>query len=470
MAAMVRRHRVLIVILVPAAAVRLAATLAYRPALYFNDSFEYVGVARRLFPYQAKPDGYPLLLRLLEPAHSLRLVATLQHLLGLGVGIALYALLLRLRLPAWAAALSVAPPLLDGNIIQLEEVILSDTLFTSLLVAAAIVLLRHRVPTLRLAAAAGLLLAGAALTRTVGLPLIGVVVVGMLLRRSGWRATAALLTAAAVPLALYAGWYHSQQGRWSITGVDGVFLYARSTTFVDCRTNQPPADLVVLCPTEPLAGRRPAPDYVWHTDTPLRKVPGSVFDPRKNALAKRFATLAISRQPADYVSTVSHDVLRTFHWSRDAYPSQAVLDGLLFTNRPWAIPAATYIPGRTVLGDMSAYEQDSPATSMHPALVSALARYQDVVAVRGPMLAGLLMIGLAGLTLARRPAPGRGAGAVLLALAVTLIVLPPALTAYDSRYVLPSIPFASAAAALGAAALSRRGGLRSAQPPAYSEG
>ncbi len=449
---------------------RLAATVAYRPALYFNDSFEYVGVARRLFPYQAKPDGYALLLRVLEPAHSLRLVAALQHLLGLGVGVALYALLLRLRLPRWAAALAVAPPLLDGNIIQLEEVILSDTLFTSLLVAAAVVLLRHRVPTSLPAAAAGLLLAGAALTRTVGLPLIGVVVVTMLLRRSRWRATAALLTAAAVPLALYAGWYHSQQGRWSITGVDGVFLYARSTTFVDCRTSHPPADLAVLCPSEPLGGRRPAPDYVWHTDSPLRKVPGNVFDPRTNALAKRFATRAISRQPVDYASTVTRDVLRTFHWSRDAYPSRAVLDGLRFTDRPWAIPRRTFIPGGTVLGDLRAYEQGSAATSTHPALVDALARYQYIVAARGPMLAGLLVMGFAGLTLTRKRAVGRGAGAVLLAFAVTLIILPPALTAYDNRYVLPAIPFASAAAALGASALIRRGALKSAEPPAYFVG
>ncbi len=77
MAAMLRRHRALIVVLVPAAALRL-------------------------FPYQAKPDGYPLRLRLLEPTHSLRLVATLQHLLGLAVGVTRYTLLLRLRLPPWA--------------------------------------------------------------------------------------------------------------------------------------------------------------------------------------------------------------------------------------------------------------------------------------------------------------------------------------------------------------------------------
>lgn len=68
--------------------------------------------------------------------------------------------------------------------------------------------------------------------------------------------------------------------------------------------------------------------------------------------------------------------------------------------------------------------------------------YQRYVFLVGPLLGGMLPAGLA--ALARR------AGALVWTVAVAMIVVPIATVDFDYRYVLPAIPFACLAAALGA--------------------
>jgi hypothetical protein len=72
--------------------------------------------------------------------------------------------------------------------------------------------------------------------------------------------------------------------------------------------------------------------------------------------------------------------------------------------------------------------------------------YQRYIYLQGPMLAVIVLIGLAGIAARRR----RWGGLALLpwALAVLLLVLPPLTIGYNSRYVLATVPCFCLAAAL----------------------
>src|SRR5690606_23778924 len=84
--AVLRRHRWFLAVFAVGAALRVAAMLGYRPALWFPDSYTYVVTALRPSPDLVRPAGYSMFLRLLEPFHSFAVVAFVQHLLGLALG------------------------------------------------------------------------------------------------------------------------------------------------------------------------------------------------------------------------------------------------------------------------------------------------------------------------------------------------------------------------------------------------
>ena len=125
----VRRHWVFFLVLAAGLALRVLAQTAYRPALLYIDSVKYLEGS-----VTTAPQGYQALLRLLEPAGGLAVVAAaVQHAFGLAMGVALYVLLLRRGAPRWAATLAAAPVLLDAYQLQLEQTIMPDVLFLSLI-------------------------------------------------------------------------------------------------------------------------------------------------------------------------------------------------------------------------------------------------------------------------------------------------------------------------------------------------
>src|SRR3984885_7973257 len=82
--------------LVAGAVLRLLAILGYPGALWFaGDSYVYLGAALRPQPNLSKSTGYSFFLKLLLPFHSLTLVTTVQHLMGLAVAVLIYVLLRR---------------------------------------------------------------------------------------------------------------------------------------------------------------------------------------------------------------------------------------------------------------------------------------------------------------------------------------------------------------------------------------
>src|SRR5215471_15578253 len=95
-----RRHLLIGIALLIATAARAVAMLGYPPIRWIPDSWAYLAYAVRLRPFQVRPSGYPIMLWLLKPFHSLVLVAGVQHAMGVGMGIMIYALLRhRFRLP-----------------------------------------------------------------------------------------------------------------------------------------------------------------------------------------------------------------------------------------------------------------------------------------------------------------------------------------------------------------------------------
>ncbi|MGH4025231.1 MAG: hypothetical protein ACRDRV_11700, partial [Pseudonocardiaceae bacterium] len=124
-----RKHWILLVLVLAGAVLRLLAILAYQPALLFVDSFSYLGNVEHLRPDGLRPIGYELILNVLLPFGDLRFVTVVQHLLGLGIAVAGYGLLLRHGARRPLAALATVPLLFDAYQVQIEHNIMSDVWF-----------------------------------------------------------------------------------------------------------------------------------------------------------------------------------------------------------------------------------------------------------------------------------------------------------------------------------------------------
>ncbi|MBB2909685.1 hypothetical protein FHS43_000931 [Streptosporangium becharense] len=385
-----RRHRWFLGVLGVGAALRAVAMLGYRPALWFPDSYTYVVTALKPRPDLVRPAGYPMFLRLLEPFHSFALVTLVQHLMGLCVGVLVYLTARRLRAPGWAATLASAPALLDAYQIELEHLLVSDTLF-GLLVTAAACLGVRRSPGWRTACGIGLLLAAATLTRTVGLPLVAVFAGWLIVRERGRVFLAGvMLAAAAVPVIGYGAWFYATHQRIGIVGANGVFLYAKTMTFADCAVMRPPPDLATLCDPRPPAKRPPAQEYVWSPDSPLVRRPGITFTRESDELAARFASLAIRSQPLDYLSSVTAELARSFTLGRPVYPDREIYDYYEF---PETRPAP---PGRYPAMVGAEFARRYEAGPIEPRIVEPYAgwirAYQSVAGLPGAALLVLLLV------------------------------------------------------------------------------
>ncbi|MGH3268705.1 MAG: hypothetical protein ACRDN1_06495, partial [Trebonia sp.] len=275
-------NKLFVILMIPATLLRIDAELGYRWQSWFNDSWNYVDTAVTLSLDPTRPSGYSLYLWVLKPFHSFALVTVSQHVMGLLIAVMMYALARhRFGTPKWLAAVMTLPVLYDGFEIQLEHLILSDTLFLFLVMLAVLVLLWSPLPPLRAAggaggarvpwwrsswarcALAGVLLGMSSIVRTTGLPLIPIFAVylllclGMSAVRAGWRTlvsgVVAFVMLAVAPVAGYAGWYDLQHGAFNTSESTGVFLYSRVMTFADCSKMQLSPDLLSLCTAVPPA-------------------------------------------------------------------------------------------------------------------------------------------------------------------------------------------------------------------------
>jgi hypothetical protein len=452
-AALWRNHRLFTVVACLSVLPRIVAALGFKPALFIQDSFSYMKQAVQVLPLaELRPAGYPMVLWLLKPAHSLLLVTTLQHLMGIGLGVIIYAVLRSRGLPAWGATLAAVPTLFDSRQIWLESSILPDTLFTLvLMIAVAMLIVRPR-PVVWQAVVVGLLVAWASIIRGNGAPVIVVILAFLLIQRVGWRVFTACLAAFAVPLIAYALLFYSEWGQFNITSSTGLFLWSRTMSFANCAIINPPADLRALCPeAQPIHPTSPAPawsitallneptpaDYLWSAGAWYEHDAHPGINAYNNKLAMQFAERAIEAQPLDYLKTVGEGVFLTF------FATDRPVDYLSdhFTVAPHV---ATLAPYMTYWEKKYAHAVSNTHVVQPWAFIMFL--YQEPVWFPGWVFFGVL---LAGLVLLIRRWRGWGVYAGLAwGVAVINLVVPIAAHELDYRYALSAVPFACLALGL----------------------
>lgn len=460
-------HRLFTVALTLATVLRVDAELGYRWEVYFPDSLSYIDAALRGIPDPNRVYGYSVFLKLLLPLHSYAVVTITQHMMGLLVAVMIYALARHHGAPSWLAVLVTVPVLFDGFEIQLEQLVMSDTLFLFLVMLALTLVTWTPRPAWWAWLLAGLLLGASATVRSVGEPLVVIFAVYLVARLyprhrrkggspgrgHGWIAItvalASLIGAFAVPVLAYEGWYDLKQGQFAMNEATGEFLYSRVMAFAECSRLSLSPSLTPLCPTVPPDQRPLGQEYLWSGDSPLKHLKKPEFSPQVNNLTEQFAIKAITGQPFDYARTVFHDTWRSFAWNRAVFPDAHTYDNYLFgkqntpidpTLKPIGTPAYLWLnaPYNYVNGD--------PVTRVVQPFATIIRKYQEYVWLPGTIYGMILLAGLAGLVLAWRRAGGEGL--LPWAVSLALIVTPAATAAFDYRYVLTAVPFGCLAMAL----------------------
>ena len=362
LAARARRHWLFGLVLVAALVLRILTALAFRPIMWFGgDSASYLATGLRLIPDPSRVGGYGFMLWVLRPLHSFALVAAVQHLMGLAMGVLIYLLARRFGLPAWAATLATIPVLFDAYELQLEADAVPDIPFGFLVLLALYLLLRAPGERRPGSHDGGRLPAGGVRAALAG--------------RAGAARGAA--GGAAGRAADPAGGPGDRAGRAAGRGAAGggvqrLVQRARAPVQPDQERRGVPVvadDVVRELRGDQAAGRRAGRcarrrARGWPrrctSGTATRRccaLPGGRFSARTNRLALHFALRAIAAQPGDYAAAVGHDFALSFFWDRPVHPDAGIVDRYQFADAATAwVPASMRTPGGgTVAGDQAAY-------------------------------------------------------------------------------------------------------------------
>ena len=445
-------HRAVIAVLGLATIVRVGAAVAYWPALFFSDSWQYLNLAFSRFPVgiaPSRPSGYPLLLRLLSaPGHDFALVVALQHVAGLGAGVLVYALCLRLGLARWVAVLAAAAVILDAYAIALEQHIMAESFFELALMGAMLLTISRRDRT-RALVLAGVLLAIAATLRTAALFVIPVWLAFLLWAGVGRRRLLAGAAAVLVPLLTYSAIHYAHtDGSFGLQQAQGWFLYARVEAIADCRGAAIPPATRPLCIADAYARGAPSPDFwIWSSQSPAERAFGGNPDfyvgdgayghlqtARIDALLQSYALAIVTRHPLAYARTVGADFGRFF--DPHAGPDSNV-DGVTVT-----FPRAP----RIAQVDLAARDRYFPAYVPPVRWPSPLLQgYQRIFHAPRLLLGILTLVALlallAPLIPARQLQVARRPEILLLSGSGVVILLASAMfVAFVVRYLIPEIP------------------------------
>jgi hypothetical protein len=450
-----RTHWLLAIFLVVGLVLRVLATVAYRPAIIYTDSVQYLNNMKDLKPDQLNPIGYDFVLKPLVDIGGLTGVVIAQHLAGLAVGIAIYALARRLTVYKWLAALAAAPILLDAYQVQIEQNIMAETTFDVLLVAILWTLLGWGKPGWKRALGAGLLLGAAFAVRTIGVTLVVAAVLYLVVVGSDWRhhrgrlvlRTSAALAGFALIFGSYVGYMHSETGRWAISGAENQVLYGRTAVVADCAKLPLNEGTKLFCPKEPLGQRLGVDKYAHNRygdpNWPGPLPPGTT----KQQLAQEFSALVIKHQPFDVAWAAFKDFLKGFAPTRTTSPDDVPLDRWQFQ--------LTYpnLQDPNTAKAAQTWGGTAPHVVHGPAVV--LRAYQ----LNGGYTSGLAL-GLAVLiALAAAAGLGRAkdsrlrSAALLPAAAGVILLLGSAAFEFSWRYQLPGLVFFPLAGAIGLRAI-----------------
>ncbi len=451
-----RTHWLLAIFLLAGAILRVLATVAYRPAIIYTDSVQYLTNMEKLSPDQLNPIGYDFVLRPLVWVGGLTFVVIVQHVVGLLLGIAIYVLARRLEVYRWLAAVAAAPILLDAYQVQIEQNIMAETTFDVLLVAILWLLLRRRTsPGWKRAAVVGVLLGAAFAVRTIGIVLLVAVVLYLVVVGSAWRKrrldvvrrTAAAVAGFGVVFGAYAGYYHAETGRWGFTGAENQVLYGRTAVVANCAKLPLNEGTRLFCPKEPL-GQRLGVDKYAHNHYGDPNWPGPLPPGRtKRQLATEFARLVIRHQPVDVTWAALNDFAKGFAPTRTSSPNDVPLERWQFQLTYPNLQDPNTAKAAVKWGGSAAHVSHVPAV--------ILRAYQLHGGYTSGTLLGIyVLIALAAVAgLGRAKTSGLRSAALLPAAAGLILLLGSAAFEFSWRYQLPGLVLFPLAGAIGVRAL-----------------
>jgi hypothetical protein len=319
-AAVLRYHWLATLLIVAGTVLRVITWMAYHPAIFYIDSIKYL-----YHGWQGSdPLGYKIPLKIVLAFGDLGTVTALQHLIGLGIGVALYVLLIRRGINRWLSALAIAPILLDAYQLQAEATIMPDVLFEGMAVAALVILLWKPTATWVMILVSGLILGLGATVREVGLWMIAPAVLYLLvsrwlrLSRDDWYSavlkSCVISLAFLLPIVAYCSISYVDSGHFRLS-VKGSAA-GRMAEAVDCATIKLPADVRPLCPT--VAEQKTyGPDWFDSSkQSPLVRY--------KNGTKVNLKTVSVfdhaveRQQPLRVIGSVLKDSIRLFELSRNA--------------------------------------------------------------------------------------------------------------------------------------------------------
>jgi len=466
----VRHHWLFALVLSAGLALRVLAQMAYRPALLYIDSAKYLvgsgGTA---------PEGYQAMLRLLDPVGGLALVAAVQHAFGLAMAVALYALLIRRGAPRWAATPAAAPVLLDAYQLQLEQTVMPDVLFETMIAAGLVLLLWPRRAASRdawLIAAGALVLGAAATVREIGITLLVPVMIFAFLTGPGWRRRTARTALAAACFALPVLGYMS--GAYYVRGDFGLGSngpgpeYGRAAAAADCATLAVPASERALCPSPAQVRALGGIDGLLHNPrSPGHTVPVPPGLTR-GQLLDRFSLAVFGQQPLRAAASAARDSVRLFALTRDGDPQITSIARWQFQTFYPTYPHRYTMAFFTRL----AREHGSGGDLVAAEPAAALLRGYQLGGgyTPGPLYAAGLAAGLlgalsglvrrrtvtAGTETAAAADTGLATACLLVTLAAVVLLLSSDAFEFSWRYQLPAVVMLPLAGALGVTAVAAR--------------
>src|SRR5258708_3925743 len=242
---------------------------------------------------------------------GLGVATAVQHLLGLAMAVALYAVLVRRGIARWLAAIAVARVLLDAYQLQMEQMIMADTWFEAIVVAGLVVLLWRPALSTAAAAAAGLILGLSADVKQIGMTLVLPAIAYCL--ASGGRlrqlttSAGALAIAFALPIIGYCSYSFATTGHFRLA--NRQTMSGRLTAAADCATLTLPPAVRPLCPSP--AAQAHGPDWLEHSkESPLYRT--AVKPGTRGKLISELDSAITQQQPLRVVVAVTHDWLRLF--------------------------------------------------------------------------------------------------------------------------------------------------------------
>jgi hypothetical protein len=312
----IRRHWPLVLVLAAGAVLRLACAIAYRPALFYSDSWGYLSLAHGdgiVTFAPLRPSGYPLILKVL---HFLPAITIAQHVAGLAVATLVYLTCRALNVRQWLAVVASAFVALDAWAIALEQFVLAEAFFSLALMLAVWATLVARRPAMDLALAlAGLSLAAATLMRPVALFAVPAWVIWMVWVRPGVRPVVAGLACLVVPLLIYSAAHSHSTGTFGLTQANGWFLYGRVGTIASCDGIDVERAARKLCDRPAEADHENQSWFMFNRRSPARQAFGGISadsdkQARTNRILGKFARQVIAERPGDYARLVAADFFR----------------------------------------------------------------------------------------------------------------------------------------------------------------